>query len=327
MKSTSLFVLAAFAAASFLSSCQQDPQSVNGGNKLPLKSSPPPANPAITYINSGIGVMDTTGDNATTIVTGTSGTTYLSPSWNYNGSMIAYSTVASGTYKIATVDVSVNSKGVPVGSNNTNIYSLAPSDSIRIQSGPTASATSSTGLVAFTRLHTDKADFGVTDLCTIPQSGGMPTVLSSYKRLNNLGMVLGLYNAPTWSPDDSKIAVVRQDTILHSTILIFNASTGAAEDSIPVSGNCQHLEWSRSGANDLAYSFSSGSAYDIYYVAPSTGSTPTTNNVAGGSPTWSPNNSSIMFDPTSGASEKLVPFTTSATTVGSSSFGSLNWKR
>ena len=322
MKHISKFALLVLAAA--FAACSQDPQSPNNFSTLPLKSSPPPANPAITYVNAGVGVMDTTGANATVIVSA-SGTTFTTPSWNYNGASVTYSTVASGTYDIKTIDVSVNSKGVPVGSNNTTIYSLAPSDSIRIQSGPASSATSSTNEIAFTRLHTDKANFGVTDLCTISHSGGTATVLSSYKRLSNTGTVLGLYNSPTWSPDDSKIALIRQDTTLHCTIMIFNASTGSAVDSIPLSGTARNLEWSRSGMNELAYSFSSGGAYDIYYVAPSTGSIPSTNSIAGTSPTWSPSNSGIMY--LGSQDMKVIPFSSTTSTVGSVGFGSLNWKR
>ncbi len=270
--------------------------------------------------------MDTTGANATTIVTGSSGTTYTSPSWNYNGSTIAYARVASGTYKINTVDVSVNSKGVPVGSNDQAIYTLAPSDStvLLTGAGPACSATSSTGLVAFAQVHTDRQHYGITELCTMPQSGGTPTVLASYKKLNGT-VIEGIYQWPTWSSDDSKIAVARQDSNREYTILIFNASTGAPEDSIYVAGTVSHLEWSRTGENYLAYSFSTGSAYEIYYVTPSTGSTPTTNSVVGSYPTWSPNNSGIMFQ--NSGEYKLVPFTTATSSVISSNYPYLNWKR
>ena len=316
-------------AASLLSSCQQDPSSANGPQSTrPLKASTPPANPAIAYCASttAIGVMDTTGANATTLVTITSGT-LTSPSWNYSAGSIAYSSIVSGTYAIKAVDVSVNAKGVPVASNARTIYSLAVSDSDRIQSGPAWCSSSSTGKIAFTRLHTDKANFGTTDLCTISQSGGTPNVLASFKKLSSTGAALGLYNSPTWSPDDSKIAVLRTDTTNHVTIMIFDASTGATVDSIPLPGAARNLEWSRTGMNELAYSYFTGSAYVISYVAASTGSTPTTNSVAGTFPTWSPNNSGILFLPASGADLKLVPFTTTTSSVGSAAFSYLNWKR
>ena len=325
-------------AGVFFTSCNKDSGLTNP--TLPMKAGGGggTANPAIAYINSTtsgghtystIGVMDTTGANAMDIVTASFNTIqgkFAHTSWNYSGSSITYGTYETSSWAINAVDVSVNSQGKPVGSNVRTIYSLAASDSIRILTGPAWCATSSTGEIAFTRLHTDQADYGVTDLCTISQSGGTPTVLASFKKLKGT-VCLGLYEYPTWNSDDSKIAVLRQDTNNHYTIVIFNASTGAALDSIPVSSACRDLEWSRSGTDELVYSNSNGSAYVISYVTPSTGSTPSTNSIAGTYPTWSPNNSGIMFRPASGAMEKLVPYTTSTTTVGSSSYSDLNWKR
>ncbi len=343
MKTSLLLAVAVFAAASFLSSCQQDPQSANSGINLPLKSSPPPADPVIAYVGDTtikgntyitIGVMDSTGANQTNVVRAPSNYTvenFLNPSWNYDGASIVYFSAESASWAINTVDISVNSKGVPVASNAQTIYSLTSSDSDRIQSGPAWCATSSVGEIAFTRLHTSSSQYGVTDLCTISQSGGTPTVLASFKKV--MGTVcLGLYENPTWSPDDSKIAVLRQDTTLHFTILIFNSSTGAAEDSIPISGSCRNLEWSNSGMNELAYMYTPNSStpWELYYVAPSTGSTPTTNSVECTGPTWSPNNSGIAYlNLSTLALTKVVTFTSSTTTVASTTGveGDLNWVR
>src|ERR1019366_9537462 len=183
---------------------------------------------------------------------------------------------------------------------NRTIYSLAPSDSAYISYSPSWCATSSTGKIAFTRQHIG-SQLGLSELCTISPSGGTVTVLTSYRKLNAQGRAMSLFVSPPWSPDDSKIAIFRMDTVGHCTIMIFNASTGAALDSIPITlYTMYHLEWSRTGANLLAFSeitTSEGSAGPphIYYCVPTTGSTPSTNSVAGNWPTWSPNNSSLMY--------------------------------
>ncbi len=348
MKSAILFRLATLITVfSFFSSCSQDEQSLNGPKTvLPLSPSTPPAQPAVTYIGTTtatikkviytyytVAVMDSTDANQRNIVTAAFNNTQgalVSPSWNYNGASIAYGSLENLAWAIKAVDVSVNSNGVPVGSNVRAIYSLSASDSIYNQGGPAWCATSSTGLIAFTRLHIKKSDYGVTDLCTIPQSGGTPTVLASYKKLRGT-VCLGLYEYPTWSPDDSKIAVARQDTNDHYTILIFNSSTGAAEDSIPISGSVNKLEWSRTGQNKLLFMSTPNSStpWELYYVTPSTGSTPTTNSVTGFDPAWSPNNSGVMFySYSSSGLAKLQSFTSNSTSLEPGfTGGSIDWKR
>ncbi len=326
--------VAALAAALLIAGCEQQPTAPQGAMNLPLNSPSTPANPAITYVSTpfihnatyyAIGVQDTDGTHQTNLVTAgsnSSSETFLSPCWNYSGASIVYKDVAGTTNSIKAFDVSVNSHGVPVAGNARTIYSIGASDSAVIQSGPAWCATSSTAAVAFTRNHLG-SQLGLSELCTISQSGGTVTVLSSYQKLNSNHIVMSHYTSPTWSPDDFKIAVVREDTIGHNTIMIYNASTGAAEDSIPVASAVNGLQWSRSGTNELVYAGVSGY---IYYVAPSTGSTPSTNSVTGSSPTWSPNNSGIMY--VNSALKKLVPFTSSTTTVASGpGGGSLNWKR
>ncbi len=331
-------------AASLLSSCQQDPSSpTSSGTPFAFKNSAgggtSTAHPAITYAATTvshnvtyatIGVMDTDAGHQTNVVTaGSSNSTenLMSPSWNYSGASITYKDIAGTASSIKAVDVSVNSSGVPVGSNVRTIYALTTSDSATIQSGPAWCATSSTGKIAFTRNHLG-SQLGLSELCTVSQSGGTVTVLASYSKLNTNHIVMSHYTSPTWSPDDAKIAVIREDTIQHSTVMIYDASSGAALDSIPLAGGVTSLEWSRSGMNELVYLYTPNSStpYELYYVAPTTGSTPTTNSVVAGSPTWSPNNSGIMF--VNSGLKKVVPFTSSITTISSSAGGnSLNWKR
>jgi hypothetical protein len=344
-----LFIFAAtVAAASLLSACQQDPQSANQPLVLPqgTSSSSTPAHPAITYpsvvaVHSSnyntVGVMDTDGTHQTDIVTAsTTYETLRNTCWNYSGGSITYRDYGSSSSSlypssIKTTNVTLNSKGVPVGSTPSTIYTLNSSDDAYVGNGLAWCSTSSTAQIAFVRQHTGSQN-GLSELCTISQSGGTVTVLASYQKLNTAGTVTSYFTSPTWSPDDSKIAVFREDTIGHVTIMIFDASTGAATDSIPMSlSNMNHLEWSRTGANLLAFAVLSSGGYSIYYCAPTTGSTPSTNSVAGSFPTWSPNNSSLMYVATA-SSNKLMKVTqqtnsTAQLTTGGPTGAWLNWKR
>jgi hypothetical protein len=346
--SGALLFAATLAAASFLSSCKSDPQSANGPN-LPLASggASTPAHPAVTYPSvaavkksnyNTVGVMDTDGTHQTNVVTAaTSYETIRNTSWNYSGGSIAYRDYGSSgnaTYpsSIKTTNVTVNSSGVPVGSTPATIYTLNSSDDAYVGNGLAWCSTSSTAEIAFTRQHAGGSQNGLSELCTISQSGGTPTVLASYQKTNSVGTVTSYFTSPTWSPDDSKIAVFREDTFNHVTIMIFNSSTGAATDSIPITlNNMNHLEWSRSGANILAYAQLTSSGYQIYYCAPSTGSTPSTNSVPGSFPTWSPNNSGLMYVNTasSNALMKVTAQTSSTTQILSDgpTGAWLNWKR
>jgi hypothetical protein len=65
----------------------------------------------------------------------------------------------------------------------------------------------------------------------------------------------------------------------------------------------------------------------MYYLTPTSGSTPTTNNVNGTNLTWSPNNSGIMFT-WNGVLKKAVSFTSSTATILSSFNGTqLDWRQ
>jgi hypothetical protein len=111
-------------------------------------------------------------------------------------------------------------------------------------------------------------------------------------------------------------------------IMIYNTSTWEYVDSIAVEGTVFGLEWSRSGANKLAFGLQAvGSTITkLYFVDPSTGSVPTTNNVVGTCPTWSPNNSSVMYV-NAGNAYKNVPGTASASLVSNFGGSLLKWKR
>ena len=138
---------------------------------------------------------------------------------------------------------------------------------------------------------------------------------------------------PVWNSDDSKYAGFRTDSILGNALIVFNASTGSPVDSVSTSyTTIGAFQWSHAGTNSIAFTAatSSTSPVEIYYVTPTTGSTPTTNSVQGHSVTWSPNNSSVMFRaglPSSSAIDKCVAFSSSTSQILSTGMGNtLDWK-
>jgi hypothetical protein len=109
--------------------------------------------------------------------------------------------------------------------------------------------------------------------------------------------------------------------------MIFNTSTWAYVDSIAVSGAICGLEWSRTGLNKLAFGVqaSGGTTKTLYYCTPTTGSTPTTNSVAGSYPTWAPDNSSLLY--VNSGLYKNSAFTASTSYISSFSGRCMKWKR
>ena len=117
-------------------------------------------------------------------------------------------------------------------------------------------------------------------------------------------MTTGAVQGIAWNSDDSKLAVY---TINGSTgkIIIISMSTHLVTDSMTFTdqsnyGGLNSLEWSRSGSVDKLAFVLDGK---IQYIAPTTGSSPTTQDVGkssapntiANSASWSPNNSSLMF--------------------------------
>src|ERR1039457_2481063 len=130
-----VFTIIAACALGMLA-CQQDTQPTGGGMALPLKHSPPPAKPALTFVGTiskngntynAIYVMDTDTKNQTSVQSsGSTSIQYgINLSWSPSGtSSIAFTQYgsASGIDTIKAIDVTVNSQGVPVGSNLRTIF-------------------------------------------------------------------------------------------------------------------------------------------------------------------------------------------------------------
>lgn len=330
--SLSLAVLLAGA----LSSCKTESPMPTGPDMTPLKTSASgskstPAHPAFAYLGRAtvnrttfwsVFVMDSDGTHQTNLFPNglnghlitTDGT--MQPTWSPSGNSIAFC-VGNSTYtdSIYAFDISVNSSGVPVSSNLRLIYG----GSIHIVN-VAWSNTSTTGQIAFNTINGNTDDVWV-----VSQSGGTP--------VNVWHDTAGNGHMQSWSPDDSKLCfnrrVIVNGTVTGRYLMIFNTtdqgSSWSYVDSIwlPIStyGIANGVEWSRGGTwgttGKIAFTCASpsdqyGTSGTLYYVAPSTGATPTTNGVLAMYPTWDPTNATLAFWAGSNCVYK-------ATTFGSSS--------
>jgi hypothetical protein len=300
-----LCLIVAVATLGFgLTACEQDPGSnVNSSGDPSLGArgtTTTAADPKIAYIEYNnatykLGVMDTSSANQTLVYTPPSGSVIDRPYWSPSNSVLWAEYPSSGnTTSIRAADISV-SGGVAVSSNVRTIHSESD-DTARIRF-PTWSSTSSVNKIAFACYRGSSGGTPRTSyVCTVSGSGGS---LDTFFTVTE-GVVQGI----AWNGDDSRIAVYTRNGSA-GKIVIINASTRLVTDSMTFTdisnyGGLNSLEWSRTGSvNKLAFVLDGM----IQYIAPTTGSSPTTQNVGKGSApitianyaSWSPNNSSIMF--------------------------------
>jgi hypothetical protein len=208
--------------------------------------------------------------------------------------------------------------GIATGSNTRTVYSNSD-----LYNTPISwSSTSTTNAIAF--VTRPAGTYSANTIMRVSASGGSASVL--YQSPSGYS---GIYRCPTWSNDDSRIAFIDHPGPATSgivdTLRVIDASTGAllASNALPTT-TASVLEWSRSGLDTLVLGLSDKSR--LYYVGPMTGVT-STDNVAGGNPTWSPNNSAVASSTTAGAWQKTAAFSTSSSTVVSGAAADGVWKK
>ncbi len=311
-----------------LASCAQNPSSPDGPqNILPLSTSTPAANPALTYVGEvtirrttypTIAVMNADGSNQTNIYTSpTSGNFSLgvSPCWSPNGSSVAW---IENNDTIKAIDVSVNTHGVPVGSNLRTIYATTAGSNNFVIHGLAWCSNSSTGEIAFVASYSTGGGTGASTVYTISQSGGTPTSVITESQ--------NLCYSVSWSPDDSKIAFSGHTASAPAAwyLRVADASSGSLleADSLPQVNN---VEWERSGST-----ISFDNAGVIYYLDYGSGNGEYTQSVAGTNPTWSPDDANVMFVKSSNVIGEIAAFgstVSTVTTVSSLRNGAVKSKR
>ncbi len=326
------------AGGMFLNSCSKDMDSPTA--IMPMKTTiSADAHPAITFVGTTtshsttyntIAVMDSDGTDQANVYTAASSSTILNwPTWSGDGSNIAFK---DGSYTLKKVAVSVVS-GKAVGGTVTTLVTTNTGSPILCAAYSPSTTSSSIAYGTYTSSSLTSTVY------TIPSSGGSATQIYSLTGC-------GIYGV-TWNPDASKIAVYcrywkprnggTQDTVDYTCIKILNTS-GTLLDSIGIDkakGLFGSFEWSRTGADNFAYTamnvssngleFVSGSD-SIYTQGASASSTPTFV-TTGTYPTWSPSNWKLAYLPHSGGGTKSIIIASGTTATISTSGGHMNWKR
>jgi hypothetical protein len=337
---TKLLAASFLTLAMLLGACQQDPQSSMTNPVFPQASRTTAANPKIVYVSSDghLAVMDSDGTHQTVINTSdvNRNGNNLRPMWS-TGSSVSYATniLSNDTVysSIRAIDVSVNSSGTAIGSNIRSLaaYSYVQSDASKQGAScwsPSWSSTSSVNQIAYSVVaRNGSAKY----LCRVSASTGIvDTLWSTTDQIRS---------NPTWNSDDSRIAVSCYNGT-RGYIIVLNTSTKAVTDSIYLGSHSpSYIEWSRAAGSVNKLAIIDGGDYHLYYLTPSNGSSLESTGIATYGATWSPSNSTVMYNytRTSGGSRNYTyplvtvrPSSTTTTTVVSD-FGyrieQLNWHR
>jgi Tol biopolymer transport system component len=263
-----------------------------------------PADPAIAYVpisgsnSQKLVVMNADGSNAAAIYTPPTGASVVDPTWSPTGTQIAFnqntSLPSGGLWRL---DVAVVN-GKPRGLNPTQLVAVPPGGALAGW-GPAWSPAGDR--IAFYAV----SETWVYTIQTVPASGGAPTVV--YTGLLWL-------NTPTWSPDATRIAFLEHDPAFDSAfrLRVLDLATGVATTVLPGDFSAQFcggsgcgykgLEWARTG-DVLAFSVGGpGSGNPSHpdgdaaiYLLDLAGGPPVLASESGVQPTWSPDDSSIVY--------------------------------
>ena len=239
----------------------------------------PPADPAITYVDSGqIMVMNADGSNQTAVYTG--GIVYT-PCWSPDGSAIAF----MEGWSIWRIDVDVVS-GVPQGSN----FALVLSGS----SGGPASYSRPKWSPDGSEIIAHEINSGT--IVSAPAAGGSPTIVYASPEGNYA-------SDAAFSPDGAYIAFFESDgpPIQHTyhSIRVLERMSGQVTTVLDPQGQDQaliFLDWART-QDVLAFAMEPGDGHrHIYTLDLSTpNAVPQLIALDRHSPTWSPDDSKLAF--------------------------------
>jgi len=248
----------------------------------------PPADPAIAFVQTGttdkLMVMNADGSNATVIhsVQGILGP----PSWSPDGRAVAF-VEGSSLWRI---DVAVVN-GVPQGSNLTLL--LANQPSVPRNFSIPAWSPLGDGIVVV-QIESPA------ELWVVPASGGMPEVV--YQAPPGEGL-----RSPTWSPDGTRIAF-RHGTSTAEQIDIVDRDTGQVTTALALGSEwtIRFIDWVRTG-DTLAFDLQldTGGPTDLYTLDLATGAV--TQVVSEGfAPSWSPDDSELIYTKTTGGGARKM---------------------
>ncbi|KAA0238971.1 MAG: hypothetical protein EDM74_05370 [Armatimonadetes bacterium] len=266
--------------------------------------STPPADPAIAYLVLGnkpsISVMNADGSRKTVVLQFKS-QLITGISWSPDGTMLAFGgsfRLSDGILRqgIAVLDVAVVN-GTPVGSNLRVIGSLPP------YAKPTWALDGS--YIAF---GSDDKLYGISP------NGGAPFVVAALPDFGG--------GSVSFSPDGARVAYNSYDGFGYF-LRVLNLSDQSTYVVCPTSNDIRHIDWARN--SDRIAMDPGGPVVQIVDALPN--STPETIATSSWFPTWSPDDSRILY--TTGASDSIVIrnlITGTVTSTGAKG-RQANWRR